>query len=141
MNYFHVLIFMWARSCTFSMLIVDGQQKRGKSFFLSLENLPQFLNQTQTHLNFNFILINRKNLGASTISSALNAHAGNVNGNVSIWTKKYLRVFFHVCATSALCSLSSSSHSLTFKLKKSSLIFPCSHCTNWTLLPSFTFCA
>lgn len=46
------------------------------------------------------MMINRKNLGASTISSALNAHAGNLNGNVSkasLFFDKLKRFFVLFC--------------------------------------------
>jgi hypothetical protein len=40
----------------------------------------------------------RKNLGASTISSALNAHAGNMNGNsVSFQHFQICQVFIFFC--------------------------------------------
>lgn len=66
------------------MLIVDGQQK-GKNFSLFVFFIA---------LKFNFLQFfifspHRKNIGASTISSALNAHAGNLNGNVSFKAKNF----------------------------------------------------
>lgn len=73
--------FPWVKNWIFLFSAVE-KLKINENFFL--------------YLSFSFhpffLLYYRKNLGASTISSALNAHAGNMNGNSVSFSQH-----FHIC--------------------------------------------